>query len=48
MEVCDVCEERKSDGTRLVTRNGGDIWMCHGCMMQAVTHKRDEMTYREW
>lgn len=48
MRVCDTCEERKPEGTRLVTRNGADIWVCHGCMMRAVTTKADELTYRDW
>lgn len=48
MRVCDTCEDRKSEGTRLVSRNGGDMWVCHGCMMQAVTNKADELSYRDW
>ncbi|MFC4447913.1 hypothetical protein [Halorussus aquaticus] len=48
MRVCDICEERKPGGTRLVSRTGGDMWVCRGCMMQAVTNKADELSYREW
>ncbi|WP_198662197.1 hypothetical protein [Halorussus litoreus] len=48
MRVCDICEQQKSGGTRLVSRTGGDVWVCRGCMMQAVTNERDELTYRDW
>jgi Zn-finger protein len=48
MRVCDICEQQKPGGTRLVSRNGGDVWVCRGCMMQAVTNKADELTYRDW
>lgn len=48
MRVCDICEAQKPEGTRLVARTGGDIWVCHGCMMRAVTNKADELSYREW
>ncbi|USZ67493.1 hypothetical protein NGM10_12235 [Halorussus salilacus] len=48
MRVCDICEARKSEGTRLVARTCRDVWVCHGCMMRAVTTKADELTYREW
>ncbi|WP_166035414.1 hypothetical protein [Halorussus pelagicus] len=47
MRVCDICEGQQSDGTRLVSRNGGDVWVCHGCMMQAVTNKADKLTFRD-
>jgi ribosomal protein L37AE/L43A len=48
MGVCDICERRKPEGTELVTRTGSDVWMCHGCMMKAVTTKADTLSYREW
>ena len=45
--VCDICEKRKPEGkaTHLVTRLGADLWLCHGCMMQAVTKKKRKMPY---
>lgn len=47
MAVCDICERRKprEKTTHFVTRMGADLWLCHGCMMQAVTKKKPEMSF---
>ncbi|WP_192498382.1 hypothetical protein [Halorussus halophilus] len=48
MGVCDICEQRKSDGTELVARIEREIWVCHGCMMKAVTTKAERLSYQDW
>jgi hypothetical protein len=47
MAVCDICEKRKSNGTKLVARTG-EMWVCRGCMMKAVTGKREELSFAEF
>ncbi|GKZ12798.1 MULTISPECIES: hypothetical protein [Haladaptatus] len=44
MGVCDICEQRKSNGTHLVGRTG-ELWVCRGCMMRAVTGKKEELSF---
>ncbi|MFH5800091.1 hypothetical protein [Haladaptatus sp. CMAA 1911] len=44
MGVCDICERRKSNGTHLVGRTG-ELWVCRGCMMRAVTGKKEELSF---
>ncbi|SIR26558.1 hypothetical protein SAMN05421858_2043 [Haladaptatus litoreus] len=46
MEFCDICEKRKSKGTQLVGRTG-ELWVCRGCMMRAVTGKKEELSFMD-
>lgn len=47
MDACEICEKRKEKGTRLVSRTG-EMWVCRGCMMQAVTGKKDELSFADF
>jgi hypothetical protein len=47
MRICDICEQRKENGTRLVSRTD-ELWVCRGCMMRAVTGEHEELSFAEF